>query len=224
MRRGQEPPRYTFRAPVYTRFMAGKQEVEIKFRVRDLRALTRDLRQSGFRLVTRRTHEVNALYDLPGQPLRQRGELLRLRKYGANWILTHKAKGKQDDGRHKTRVETETRVADGPKMDTILHALGFAPTFRYEKLRAEWSDDKGHVVVDETPIGNFGEIEGPARWIDRTARALRISQEDYITLTYAGLFFAWKEQTGSPAQEMTFKAIRKSAIRPPCPNSAGPRA
>jgi adenylate cyclase class 2 len=64
-------------------------------------------------------------------------------------------------------------------------------------------------VVDETPIGNFGEIEGPARWIDRAARALHISPEDYITLTYAGLFFEWKEQTGSAAEEMTFKAIGK---------------
>lgn len=195
--------------------MAGKREVEVKFRVRDLRALRRDLRQAGFKLVTRRTHEVNALYDLPGQPLRQRGELLRLRKYGADWVLTHKAKSKQDDGRHKTRVETETRVADGPQMDAILHALGFAPTFRYEKFRAEWSDGTGHVVVDETPIGNFGEIEGTARWIDCTARSLHISQEEYITLTYAGLFFAWKEQTGSPAEEMTFKAIgRQRRIAP----------
>ena len=192
--------------------VAGKQEVEIKFRVRDLRTLARDLRQAGVKLVTRRTHEVNALYDLPGQPLRQRGELLRLRKYGTQWLLTHKAKGKE--GRHKTRVETETLVADGPRMDAILRALGFAPTFRYEKFRAEWRDGKGHVVVDETPIGNFGEIEGPSRWIDRTARALHISQEDYITLTYAGLFFAWAEQTGSPAQEMTFEAIGKSRARP----------
>jgi adenylate cyclase class 2 len=187
--------------------MAAKREVEVKFRVRNLRELTKDLRQAGFKLVTRRTHEVNALYDLPGQPLRQRGELLRLRKYGADWVLTHKAKGNDKDGRHKTRVETETAVADGPQMDAILHALGFAPTFRYEKFRAAWGDGKGHVVVDETPIGNFGEIEGPARWIDRTARALHIAQADYITLTYAGLFFAWKDETGSAAEEMTFRAI-----------------
>ncbi len=117
---------------------------------------------------------MNMLYDLPGQPLRKRGELLRLRKYGSEWVLTHKAKGKL--GRHKTRVENETQVADGMKMEAILRALGFAPTFRYEKFRAEWSDGKGHVVVDETPIGNFGEIEGPSRWIDRTARRSGLRQ------------------------------------------------
>ena len=191
--------------------MATRNEIEIKFRVDDVRALNRRLRKSGFRLLAPRTHEINTLYDLPGQLLRKRGELLRLRRYGAEWLLTHKAKGKV--GRHKTRVETETKVADGTKMEAILRALGFAPTFRYEKFRAEWSDGKGHVVVDETPVGNLGEIEGPSRWIDRTARALQIPRSDYITATYSDLFLQWKKQTGSLADEMTFKAIRDKTSR-----------
>jgi adenylate cyclase, class 2 len=188
--------------------MPSNKEVEIKFRVDNVRELNQRLRRAGFRLLTKPTHEINTLYDLTGQPLRKRGELLRLRKYGSEWVLTHKAKGRE--GRHKARVENETKVADGERMDAILRALGFVPTFRYEKFRAEWSDGKGHVVVDETPIGNFGEIEGPPRWIDRTARTLGIRREDYITDTYAMLFFKWKEQTGSPAEEMTFKAIGRS--------------
>jgi len=191
--------------------MALHNEIEIKFLVTDVRGLNRRLQKSGFRLVTRRTREVNTLYDLPGQLLRKRGDLLRLRRYGSEWVLTHKAKGKA--GRHKTRVENETTVADGARMEAILRALGFAPTFRYEKFRAEWSDIKGHVVVDETPIGNFGEIEGPSRWIDRTAQVLQIRQSDYITATYADLFFQWKKQTGSSASEMTFKAIARKPRR-----------
>ena len=184
------------------------KEIEIKFRVEDVRALTRRLRICGFRLQTRRTHEMNTLYDLPGNVLRERGELLRLRKYGTEWLVTHKSKGSM--GRHKTRVELETEVADGRRMDAIFQALGYRPTFRYEKFRAEWSDGTGHVVVDETPIGNFGEIEGPARWIDRTAKALGIGPKQYITDTYAGLFFAWKRQKRSAAREMTFRAVKKA--------------
>ena len=189
--------------------MGSAKEIEIKFRIDDVGDLNRRLRKSGFRLITPRTHEINTLYDLPDQSLRRRGELLRLRKYGSKWILTHKAKGKV--GRHKTRVEIETKVEDGAKMDAILRALGFAPTFRYEKFRAEWSDGKGHVVVDQTPIGNFGEIEGPSRWIDRTAKLLQISPSDYLTATYTELFFEWKKRSKSPANEMTFKAIRSKA-------------
>jgi adenylate cyclase, class 2 len=184
-----------------------KREVEVKFRVGDLRGLARKLRAAGFRLVTRRTREMNTLYDLPGEILRARKELLRLRQYGSEWKLTHKSAGKK--GRHSSRVELETGVTDGKKMDAILRALGYFPTFRYEKSRAEWTDRKGQVVVDETPIGNFCEIEGPSRWIDATAKKLGVKAEDYITKNYATLFADWKEATGSPAKEMTFKAIKK---------------
>ena len=184
-------------------------EIEIKFRIDNPPALRRALKEAGFKQITRSTHEMNSLYDLPGQKLRKRGELLRLRKYGETWVLTHKAKGKA--GRHKSRVELETRVENGEQMDAILRALGFAPTFRYEKYRAEWSDSKGHVVLDKTPIGNFGEIEGPSRWIDRTARAVGITPAHYITQTYAELFFAWKRATRSRATEMTFRAVGKKS-------------
>lgn len=184
-----------------------KREIEVKFRVADLRGLARKLRTAGFRLVTRRTHEMNTLYDLPSEALRKRKELLRLRKYGSSWKLTHKSSGKT--GRHASRVELETGVDDGKKMDAILRGLGYAPSFRYEKFRAEWTDKKGQVVVDQTPIGDFCEIEGPSRWIDTTARRLGVNREQYITKNYATLFAEWKQETGSPAKEMTFGAVKQ---------------
>ena len=191
--------------------MASNREVEVKFRVTRVRSLVQRLRHDGFRQIPRPTHDLNTLYDWQSQILRKRGQLLRLRKYGSQWILTHKAKGKT--GRHKTRIETETHLANGPAMDGILRALNFVSTFRYEKFRAEWSDDKGHVVIDQTPIGTFGEIEGPPRWIDRTARALGIVSADYITKTYAELFFEWKRRSRSRADEMTFKAVQQGTRR-----------
>jgi len=186
------------------------KEIEIKFRVADLRALARKLRAAGFRLATPRTHEMNTLYDLPGGVLRGRKELLRLRKYGSQWTLTHKSKGKI--ARHSARVEIETGVADGKKMDLILRALGYSPSFRYEKFRAEWTDGKGQVVVDETPIGNFCEIEGAPRWIDATAKKLGVAAADYITRNYAGLFLEWKARTKSAAAEMTFRAVASRSL------------
>lgn len=188
--------------------MSSNKEIEIKFRVRDLRALARRLRGAGFRVVTPRTHEMNTLYDLPGEVLRRRKELLRIRKYGAVWTLTHKA-GKKT-GRHSSREELETSVGDGKRMDAILRALGYAPSFCYEKFRAEWTDGKGQVVVDQTPIGDFCEIEGPPRWIDATARKLGVSAADYITKNYATLFADWKKTTKSRAGKMTFTAVMRN--------------
>jgi adenylate cyclase, class 2 len=184
-----------------------QREIEIKFRVADVRVLGRKLRAAGFHLETRRTHEMNTLYDLPGDALRKRGELLRIRKYGSGWTLTHKSGTKR--GYHSSRIELETQVAEGKKMDAILHALGYAPSFRYEKYRAEWTDGKGQVVVDETPIGNFCEIEGPSRWIDATATKLGVAPADYITKNYATLFTDWKQATRSTEKDMTFKTVKR---------------
>lgn len=186
--------------------MPSNREIEIKFCVHDLRALRRKLRAIGFHLATKRRHEMNTLYDLPGEILRNRKELLRIRKYGTAWTLTHKSKGKR--ARHSSRDELETGVADGKTMDAILRALGYSPTFRYEKFRAEWTDGKGDVMIDETPIGIFCEVEGRARWIDATAKKLGVSPADFITKNYATLFLEWKAETKNSAEEMTFKAVK----------------
>src|SRR5260370_33424381 len=89
---------------------AHQNEVEIKFSVDNPGRLSRKLRAAGFRLVTPRTHEMNTLYDLPGELMRQRGELLRIRKNGKDWKLTNKRKGKV--GRLKSRREKETHVTN----------------------------------------------------------------------------------------------------------------
>jgi adenylate cyclase class 2 len=185
--------------------MAAPQEIEIKFLVADIGALEQRLAESGFHCVTCATHEVNTLYDLPGHTLRRKGELLRLRQYGDNWRLTHKARARI--GKYKSRTELETGISDGEQMDLMLRALGYQPVFVYEKFRSEWSDGEGHVVLDHTPIGDIAEIEGKPRWIDRTARALSISPADYITESYAELFFEWKRKYKRKAMNMTFREI-----------------
>ena len=84
-------------------------------------------------------------------------------------------------------------------------ALGYAPTFIYEKYRAEWTDGHGEVVVDWTLIGDIAEIEGEPGWIDKIAHQLGVLDEAFISKSYAGLFQEWREETGSKASNMTFE-------------------
>jgi adenylate cyclase, class 2 len=202
--------------------MSANQEIEIKFRIEDIALLTDMLHKSGFRLVTERTHEMNTLYDLSGGRLRRRGALLRIRKYGPKWTVTYKDKSRIKPGRHKTRREIETPVENGQALAEILEASGFKPSFAYEKFRSEWTGGPptrsgvnsghtggegvgmGHVLIDETPIGNFGEIEGPPQWIDEVARRLGISTAQYITASYAELFLQWKKKTRTKVAQMLF--------------------
>jgi adenylate cyclase, class 2 len=181
-------------------------ETEIKFRVDDIGALEARLVAAGFRQETLRSFESNVLYDTPARSMRARTEILRIRQYGGKWTITHKRlpdSGVGED-RHKHRVETETQVSDGEAIAEIFRSLGLVAAFRYEKWRSEWSDGEGHCVVDETPIGNFAELEGPAEWIDRAATRLGVEPGAYLTLSYGRLFDMWREEHHSEAQDLTF--------------------
>src|SRR6185437_4251829 len=70
-------------------------EIEIKFMVADIPALEERLRILGFHLQTPSTHELNTLFDTARGALRKSGQLLRLRRYGSTWTLTHKARGRK---------------------------------------------------------------------------------------------------------------------------------
>jgi adenylate cyclase class 2 len=186
-------------------------ETEIKFRVDDAAALNARLEAAGFTVVTPREFESNVLYDTPDRAMRARTEILRIRNYAGRWTVTHKRipdSGVGED-RHKHRVETETEVADGAALAEIFLALGLVVAFRYEKWRSEWTDGEGHCVVDETPIGNYAELEGSAEWIDHAAARLRVDPAEYMTLSYGRLFDLWREQHHSAAQDLTFAAVGK---------------
>jgi adenylate cyclase class 2 len=187
-------------------------ETEIKFRAKDLAGLSRRLEGAGFRLRTPRSFESNVLYDTPDRRMRARTEILRIRNYAGRWTLTHKRLPDTGPGEdtHKHRIETETEVSDGEALVEVFRSLGLVTAFRYEKWRTEWEDGQGHCVVDETPIGNFAELEGSAEWIDRTARRLGVEPAQYITLSYGRLFEQWREQRRSPVQDLTFAAIAGS--------------
>jgi len=184
-------------------------ETEIKFKVADLSALAERLQTAGFKLHTPRSFESNVLYDTPTRQMRARTEILRIRSYAGRWTVTHKRLPDDRPGEdsHKHRVETETEVADGNTLADIFLSLGLVAAFRYEKWRTEWQDGEGHCVVDETPIGNYAELEGPAEWIDRTALKLAVRPQDYITLSYGRLFDQWREQHASTAADLTFQAL-----------------
>ncbi|MBB5331008.1 class IV adenylate cyclase [Tunturiibacter gelidoferens] len=191
-------------------------EIELKFPVPDPEALQTRLPQLGFQLVTPRTFEHNTLYDTPNRDLRARRQILRLRQYGDKYTLTHKRlpdeQAPVDTTRYKIRIETETTLSDRDAMAEIFQQLGYAPAFTYEKYRTEWSHsaDTGitaHLVLDETPIGTYAELEGPTAWIDQTLVALHIDPDTCLTDSYGKLFLDWKQRTGSPAENLTFAEI-----------------
>jgi adenylate cyclase class 2 len=180
-------------------------EIEIKLRLpAELDEIRRDLRKLGFRIAKHRVFESNILFDNSKRTLRKHGKLIRLRRVGRHSVLTYK--GPSEKSKYKKRPEVEVDLVNGEPIEGIFAHIGYHPVFRYEKFRTEYAKRPGvgTVMLDETPIGNFLEIEGSPGFIDRTARLLGFSTRDYINRSYGYLYLAHcRERRISPAN-MTF--------------------
>ena len=168
------------------------------------------LERHGFHATGPRQLETDQTFDLPANDLRQSGRLLRLRSTGGRWIVTYKGPAAADD-KHKSREEIEAGVSDGVAFAEILAALGYQPSFAYEKFRTTFtaagfsaSGDDGIVTLDETPIGDFLELEGPGYWIDQTASRLGFGPEDYITSSYSALYEEYRKTHAAVPRDMQF--------------------
>ena len=113
-------------------------------------------------------------------------------------------------------AEVETRVGDGALLREVLKSLGLREVFAYEKFRTVYVaatqaslPSAPQAAFDETPIGNYLELEGPAKWIDRVASRLGYSPRDYITATYRALYLQSCRTQGRKPRNMVFKGRKQ---------------
>ena len=208
-----------------------RQEIEIKLRVQNLDALHFRLKKLRAKEICPRTHESNTLYDTPRQHLRRRGQLIRVRTErpaishknqhsGENSpaILTYKGPSRSSRSANsraiskirshfKIKDEAEVTVIGSGELPAILRALGLRPTFRYEKFRTTYAlrgFSQLKVELDETPVGNYLELEGPVTSIDRGARLLGYTGADYLKDSYGSLYLADCKRRGRKPGNMLF--------------------
>jgi len=210
------------------------REIEIKLRVSDLHEIRNTLRRVRAREISPRTHELNTLYDTPAQDLRRLGRLIRIRvehitggskrkQVQGPAVLTYKApvrpskEGKRataaaSRSRFKVKEEAEVSVTGASEMDRILRGLGLHPTFRYEKYRTTYllpGIKNLKIELDETPVGDYLELEGSPASIDRAALRLGYAPSDYIQATYGALYLADCRRRGRKPGHMLFPNAKK---------------
>ena len=218
---------------------AGGREIEIKLRVNDIAALRKLLRRIGAkpqaRMFERNVLYDTSGGDLQrsGQLLRIRLEtpvakgttpprIETKRNAGrrtSTWrgILTYKAPVEPENAapagsRYKVRREVELEFQPVEQMEPILKALGYRSGFVYEKFRQTYrlARLRGvHFDLDETPLGNFLELEGTPESIDRAAHLLHYSAQDYITATYWDLHVANSRGRKMEPGHLVFLSRRK---------------
>jgi adenylate cyclase, class 2 len=185
--------------------MHAPREIETKFRVTDRAGLEARLRTFGATPGAMEA-EFNVLFDDAAQGLKAKGCALRVRTVNGRGLLTFKGPAEVVGG-VKSRVEWESAVASPEAVAGVLAALGYRPWFRYEKRRTTWRfEDPARpvVVVDETPLGLFAEIEGTDAAVRALAAALGAAEGDLIGESYVALWFAARAEDPSRPYDMVF--------------------
>jgi adenylate cyclase class 2 len=182
---------------------------------------------------TSKVHEENVIFDTPQGGLAKHGQLLRIRTETPEVLRKSKVAGPKRRvvltfkrpmvqpagagvegtayGSHKVREEVEVEVAEAGNLTTIFEGLGMSGWFRYEKYRTTFRmpDSKAWatgllIELDETPIGTFVELEGPAPAIDRAAEELGFSKRDYVLKNYLRLYVEECRRNGEEPRDMLF--------------------
>jgi adenylate cyclase class 2 len=187
---------------------------------------------------TGRVHEDNLIFDTPEGGLAKHGQLLRIRTETVEVRGKSKAMGAKQrivvtfkqpltrtaasasrgatHSRYKVRDEIEVEVTEAANLTKIFEGLGMSGWFRYEKYRTTfrlpsskaWARDL-LIELDETPIGTFVELEGPAEAIDRAALELGFSKRDYVLKSYLVLYMEECRRKGEQPRNMVFPERQK---------------
>ena len=178
-------------------------EIEVKIRIKKTADIESRLKALGAYPESPRTFEDNFLLDFPDRRLTKAGSLARLRTAADGGVLTYKEEI-ESTMQAKVRKELEVRVSSLSEARGILEGLGMQQIWRYQKYRTTYRLGSLHALVDETPVGNFLELEGPKSEIDRWAGALGLEQDDFILETYRDLHDLWRKEKGLPEGDMMF--------------------
>jgi adenylate cyclase, class 2 len=179
-------------------------EVEVKFLVADRVAVRQRLLSLGAEIKTARVYERNVRFDTTGENLLANSYLLRLRQ-DDRVRLTFKGPAAEDAASEaKIREELEITIDDFDLMAKILERLGFHPVQVYEKYRETFHWQGVEIVLDETPFGDFVELEGTEDGIRSAAAGLGLDWSRRVLANYLALMELARQTFNLPFTDLTF--------------------
>jgi adenylate cyclase class 2 len=188
---------------------SGTHEIEVKLPIDNPGEMRKRLLSLGFLISVERSFEDNHVYDLPDGSLRRRGCLFRVRDFNGRTVITYKGPAALLS-QFKIREEIEAIVSPASNFHKILDGLGMRMGFHYQKYRTIFHgncigpvEEVVQLMLDETPIGNFLEIEGAKSAIEQVSATLGFSAADFISESYLSLYL--KRFPGGENFQMVFK-------------------
>ncbi len=195
-------------------------ETEIKLKIKDREDFRRRLDVLAPVLLSGRHLEDNHLLDYPDGRVRAQYCMVRVRAAGEDSSMTFKGPARPA-GVFKVREELETPVGDPAAALAIFAKLGMQVWFRYQKYREEYEVGGGaagnevvRLALDETPVGDYVEIEGPEPAIRRVAAALGFDEAEFLRDSYYSLYLKFCRNFDMEPGHMIFSAGPAGQDRP----------
>lgn len=198
-----------------------EQEIEVKFYVRDLGKIAQSLQRLNAHLAQERALETNLRFDTADTALSRQRRVLRLRRPAPGFtsndpqgLMTYK--GPTQSGQAiSIRQEIEVVVDDFEAARHLLEALGYQIVTMYEKWRTVYRMDQVDIDLDQTPLGNFIEIEGPnTASIQDVAQKLGLDWEARSGESYMALFNRVRFAKGLSVQNLSFAELKGVEVVP----------
>lgn len=157
------------------------REIEVKIKIDSIEDIKKKLKTLGGK-EKERVFEDAEYFDFDDGRIKKNDQVIRLR----NGVLAYKGPARSSN--MMDREEIEVKV-DEKKMKEIFLKIGLKPKKVIQKYRTRFLFDnrKGEVTVDETPIGNYIEIEGTEKFILDMTKKLGYTSKDHIVKTYGYL-------------------------------------
>ena len=178
-------------------------ETEVKIRIESTEDFIGRVVSHGAERASERSLEDNILFDFPDDSLQLARCMLRVRSVAGRGVLTYKG-APLPDVMFKSREELETNVENPETAVEIFGRIGLRQRFRYQKYRQEFIFADVHIAVDETPIGNYAELEGTEDGILSLAKKLDIAESRFIRLSYHALYLDYCREREITPQSMVF--------------------
>jgi len=180
-----------------------KKEIEIKFKMDKPSIIRKKLKNQGAKFIGK-TFERTLRFDTPTNNLYKNGKFLRIRT-GFKNVITFKRKLRSKS--FKEREEIELEISDPKKMEIILENLGFTRKRIMEKYREKWELENAEISIDKLPMGNFVEIEGSKKEIQKTTKILGLNFQDRIIKTYWDLWRDYCKRQGVKEENIIFRKL-----------------
>jgi len=159
-------------------------ETEVKIKINAVEPIKQKLLEMKAELYKKRALQTDIYLD--NGRLRKKDQTLKIRD---NAIFTYKGPS-QKKNNIRSNEEIEIMIDNAAHLQLLLERLGYKQYWKKERYRESYLVNMTQICIDETPMGNFIEIEGKKENIVDIAKQLGFSQKNFIADGYGKL---WRE-------------------------------